>query len=366
MARLKVEALAQYHDAHGTPLRSRIFGAIAEQNRLWSGPSAPALNKLVNTSVFRWMAEIFLGISRHRRLPEVAEQSFVDWFEARSTAPNTAPNAEAHAESNPPPNAGSTIDPAGESNIAKTVVLFNDTFNTYNYPQTSIAATKFLEAAGFKVVLPGHRCCGRPMISKGLVEQAKLYAAQTIDRLYPYAALGYPIIGLEPSCLLTLQDEYRSLLPGDPRVAVVAKCSILFDEFVASEAEGGRLKLTFRKTDTGILLHGHCHQKALAGTESTLSALRLTTNQPVKEIDSGCCGMAGSFGYEKEHYELSMQIGEQRLFPAVRQAGRELEIAATGVSCREQIEHGTGRIARHPAEILWDAVDKNSINKTTE
>jgi FAD/FMN-containing dehydrogenase/Fe-S oxidoreductase len=339
MTRLKVEALAQYHDVHGIPMRSRVFGLIAEQNRLWSGAVAPVLNKIVHTRAFRWLGEHVIGISRHRRLPDVAEQSFVDWFETR------APVATADRT---------------------TVVLFNDTFNTYNYPQTSIAATQFLEAAGFNVVLPGHRCCGRPMISKGLVEQARAYASQTIERLNPYAAQGIKIIGLEPSCLLTLKDEYKSLLPGDPRVAVVAEMATLFEEFVVAESEAGRLRVLFEKSDHGIMLHGHCHQKALAGTESSMTALRLTTDFPVKEIDSGCCGMAGSFGYEKEHYDLSQQIGEQRLFPAVRQAGPEYDIAATGVSCREQIVHGTGRTARHPAEILWEAVDKKSITHSTD
>ncbi len=335
MAKLKVEVLAQHHAAHGVPFRSRLFGSIADQNRLRTGSAAPILNYFLGLSSIRWLADRFVGISRHRTFPEVAEVSFVAWFE-KNEAERSDDN---HAAGDRPK-----------------VVLFNDTFNTYNYPEVAIAATRFLETAGFDVILPGHHCCGRPMISKGLVSEARSCAEDTVSRLYPYAAKGYRIVGLEPSCLLTLQDEYHSLLPGDSRVAVVAEKAVLFEEFVIDLSANGNLDIVFSDDSKNILFHGHCHQKALTGTASSIAALGLPAHYKVKEIDSGCCGMAGSFGYEKEHYALSQKIGEQRLFPAVRAAEDDVIIATPGVSCREQIWHGTGRKAFHPAEILWDAV----------
>jgi Fe-S oxidoreductase len=240
---------------------------------------------------------------------------------------------------------------------SKKVVLFNDTFNTYNYPHTAIAATELLEAAGFEVILPGHACCGRPMISKGLVHKARRAARQTVDRLFPLAEQGLPIIGLEPSCLLTLRDEYYYLLPGErPRVKLIAEQSYMFEEFIASLADRGELNLDFKEETREVLLHGHCHQKALIGTGPSKRTLSQPPGYRVTEVDSGCCGMAGSFGYEAEHYDISMAMAERRLLPAVRQKDETTIIAAAGVSCRQQIKHGTGRQALHPAEVLRQAL----------
>ncbi|MCI0393779.1 MAG: FAD-binding oxidoreductase, partial [Chloroflexi bacterium] len=236
------------------------------------------------------------------------------------------------------------------------VVLFHDTFNTYNDPHIAIAATQVLEAAGFEVLLPGHRCCGRPMISKGLVKEARAAAQDTVARLAPLAEAGLPIVGLEPSCLLTLRDEYLYLLPNDPRARLVAEHAYLFEEFIARLADEGKLNLAFTDTPRRLLLHGHCHQKALVGTGPTKRVLTLPPNYTVTEVDSGCCGMAGSFGYEAEHYDISLKMAERRLLPAVRSATAETIIVAPGTSCRHQIAHGAGRQALHPAEVLRDAL----------
>ena len=233
----------------------------------------------------------------------------------------------------------------------KKVVLFNDTFNTFNYPHVSIAATEVLEAAGFEVILPGHWCCGRPMISKGLVDKARAAAKDCIEKLSPFAEQGIPIVGLEPSCLLTLRDELLMLVPDDPRGPVIAKNAFLFEEFIAKLAEEGELDLKFKQAADKVLLHGHCQQKALAGTDTSKQTLGAAGCE-VEEVDSGCCGMAGSFGYEAEHYDISQAMGERRLLPAVREAGEATTIVAAGVSCRQQIKHGTGRQALHPAEVL--------------
>ena len=238
------------------------------------------------------------------------------------------------------------------------MVLFNDTFNTYNDPHIAIAATEVLEALGYQVLLPGHRCCGRPMISKGLVGPARKAASETVSKLAPFARQSIPIIGLEPSCLLTLKDEYLYLLPGNEDAQIVADNALMFEEFIATLADSGELDGVFQNTPQSILLHGHCHQKALVGTGPSVKALSAPGYQ-VSEIDSGCCGMAGSFGYEKEHVDISLKMAERRLLPAIRDAKSETIVVAAGTSCRHQIEHGADKRAYHPAEVLRDALKKD-------
>ncbi len=330
MAKIKTEFLAQYYDKNGVPFRSRIFADIAFWSHLSSGLTAPPANWVLGNPLVRWGMEKFMGISHQRQLPPFAGEPFTRWFARRT----------------PPVQKGS-----------KKVVLFNDTFNTFNYPHVSIAATEVLEAAGFKVILPGHKCCGRPMISKGLVKQARRAAQDTINRLFPLAGQGLPVVGLEPGCLLTIRDEYFYLLPHDKeRVKLVADHCFTFEEFFAKLANEGELSLEFDETPQQVLLHGHCHQKSLVGTEPSKQILSLPANFSVEEVDSGCCGMAGSFGYEAEHYDISMAMAERRLLPAVRKQEDGTIIAAAGVSCRQQIKHGTGKQAQHPAEILRAAM----------
>jgi Fe-S oxidoreductase len=199
---------------------------------------------------------------------------------------------------------------------------------------------------------------GRPFISKGLVDKARKAAQSTLKRLMPYVEMNMTIIGLEPSSLLSFRDEYFYLLPGDSRVNELADQALTFEEFIAKKAQEGKLNGSFTENRAQIVLHGHCHQKALVGTEPSIKCLSLPANYEVFEIDSGCCGMAGSFGYEVEHYDLSMKMGERRLFPAVREAESGAIIVAAGASCRQQILHGTGRRALHPAEVLRDALVK--------
>jgi FAD/FMN-containing dehydrogenase/Fe-S oxidoreductase len=329
MAKIKFEFLAQYREAHGTPTRARLFGDIHRVSRLSSGPLAPVVNRMMQSRPMRRVMEQVAGISREPTLPAFAREPFTEWFANHSS---------------PAPTAGK-------------VVLFNDTFNTYNHPRPARAATELLEAAGYEVILSEHGCCGRPMISKGLVEKARAAARSTVDRLAPYAADGIPIVGLEPSCLLSLRDEYAYLLPDDDRVEILADRAYMLEEFIARQADDEALDLTFTDEPREILLHGHCHQKSLVGTVPTREMLRLPPNYSVTEVDSGCCGMAGSFGYEKEHYEVSMTMAERRLLPAVRSAGENTLIAAAGTSCRHQIADGTDRQALHPVEILWEAVE---------
>jgi Fe-S oxidoreductase len=322
MAKLKFEFLDHYYRANGLPLRNRIFGAIERINRLGSR-LAPSSNWLANLSINRWMMETFAGIDRRRPLPSFAAETFEDWFRAR---------------------------PWGSDGAKAEIVLFHDTFNNFNTPEVAIAATRFFRRCGYRVELVDKKCCGRPMISKGMLGQAKENAAWNVDRLEPFAARGTPIIGLEPSCILTLRDEYPDFLRSDA-AKTVADHTYLFEEFVMREHEAGRMTFEGKGQGQKVLLHGHCHQKALVGTAPTVGILR-AAGFNVSEIDSGCCGMAGSFGFEREHYDLSVAIGNRRLAPAVKAAGADVHIVAPGISCRQQIDHLAKRRAKHPAELM--------------
>ncbi len=324
MAKIKYEFLDHYHRANGLPLRNRMFGAIETLNRVGSA-LAPVSNWLANSVPNRWLMEIFTGIDRRRPLPQFATESFADWFRGHKVEGDGA---------------------KGE------VVLFHDTFNNFNTPNVAIAATRFLEKSGYRVLLVDKKCCGRPMISKGMLSAAKENAAWNVERLLPYAEKGTPIVGLEPSCLLTLRDEYPEFIRTNA-AKKVAENSFLLEEFVMREVNAGRLKINANAKGKKVLLHGHCHQKALVGTAPTVAMLK-AAGYEVSEVDSGCCGMAGSFGFEKEHYDLSTKIGNRRLAPAVKSASDDSEIVAPGISCRQQIEHLAGRKAKHPAELLLE------------
>ena len=330
MAKLKYEFLGNYFKANGLPRRNRIFGNIAKYSA-WGSRLAPFSNWLAASPIGKLFSNHFLGVHPNRSAPGFARQTFPQWFRSRRRG--------------------------GDSQVAatQTVVLLNDTYMNYNYPGVGKAAVALLEAAGFKVELADAPCCGRPMISKGMLDAAAANAAHNVSLLHAYAGQGIPIIGCEPSCLLTLRDEYPQLVPG-PEAATVAQHSYLIDEFLVRLRAEGRLELEFKDLEKKVLFHAHCHQRSLAGTAPSLDALRLPPGYQVELVNAGCCGMAGSFGYEKEHYDLSMTIGAEALFPAVNAKGPDWEVAVMGVSCRQQIEHGTGRNARHLAEVLAEAL----------
>ena len=326
MAKLKYEFLYHYYQANGLPLRNRVFGRVAKLSAL--GARTPRLSNALNAlPPVRWLLEKIVGIDRRRPLPTLATETFEDWFRGH------APPASA---------------PRGE------VVLFHDTFVTYNTPEIGRAAVRLLEGAGYRVVLVDRKCCGRPLISKGMLDEAREHAAWNVARLAPYARRGVAIVGLEPSCSLTLRDEWVDLLRTDDARAV-AEQSLLLEQFLLRERERG---LTLRFADghgRKVLLHGHCHQKAMVGTAPTVAVLTWA-GYDVSEVDSGCCGMAGSFGFEREHYDLSVALGNRRLAPAVKAADPHTLVVAPGISCRQQIEHLAGRRAKHPAEALAEAL----------
>jgi FAD/FMN-containing dehydrogenase/Fe-S oxidoreductase len=328
MAKLKYEFLDHYHRANGLPLRNRIFAGIETLNRIGSR-LAPFSNWAANSTLNRFLMEWLAGVDRRRPLPLFASEPFEVWFRRHKIE--------------------------GDGSRGQ-VVLFHDTFNNFNTPNVALAATRFLEQVGYRVTLVDKKCCGRPMISKGMLGEAKNNAGWNVERLWPHAEKGTPIVGLEPSCLLTLRDEYPEFL-RTPEAKKVAEQSFLLEEFIARELKAGKLPLKARGGRRKALLHGHCHQKALTGTAATIAVLG-EAGYDVSEVDSGCCGMAGSFGFEKEHYDLSLVIGNRRLAPAVKTARAEVEIVAPGISCRQQIEHLTGRKAKHPAELLWETISE--------
>jgi len=323
MAKLKYEFLAHYQAKHGTPIRSRMFGNIAALNRL--GSITPGIaNWSFRNKRIRGMLERYAGIDSRRTLPALSPMTFRDWFMSR---PQPKPATKGK------------------------VILWDDTHLSYNELEIGQAAVRVLEAAGFEVhLLKDRRCCSRPLISKGLLQNARENAAHNVNLLAPYAAAGIPIIGIEPSCIATLRDEYPDLLRTEES-RIVAQRSFFIEEFLINL---GDMNLPFvkPKTPQNILVHGHCYQKALVGTGPLLKMLRALPDTTVTEIPSGCCGMAGSFGYEHEHYEVSMAAGEDRLFPAVRQASADTLIVASGTSCRHQIADGTDRTAIHPVVAL--------------
>jgi FAD/FMN-containing dehydrogenase/Fe-S oxidoreductase len=329
MAKLKYEFLAHYNEANGVPLRSRMFAHIHTFSRLAAAWPSLANWTLTNPGVRRAL-DRFAGIDSRRKLPLFATQTFENWFTHRPKSEIRNPKSE----------------------IAGKVVFFHDTFINYNYPDIGKAATQLLEAAGYEVRLAQRRCCGRPMISKGLAEAARENADFNVRQLHPFVDQGYSIVGCEPSCILTFRDEYPDLIKGR-HVADVAKASFLLQEFIVKEKQAGRWKLEFKRQQDKALIHGHCHEKALIGSRYLKEAMALAYS--VEEVDSGCCGMAGSFGYEKEHYDVSIAIGRRRLFPAVEKNAGAVVIAP-GISCRQQVEHATGRRPLHPAEALVRAL----------
>ncbi len=325
LSRIKSEWLDKYWKAHPMPARTRLFAYMAALARTAPPRLSAASNWFTRRGAVRGALQRTLGISARRTLPAFAPVPFTDWFAARSW-------------------------PEG----ARTVVLFADTFNNYNKPETAQAAAEFFHRTGHTVLVPSARaCCGRTFISKGLLAEARRTLAEALGLLYPYAEQGLPIVGLEPSCILTFRDELAAFFPGDPRAARLAAATFTFEEYVAREEVFAGLR--WKPAPPDVLLHGHCHQKALVGTGPAERALALPGGN-VAVVDAGCCGMAGAFGYEAEHYDVSIAMAEHRLAPAVRAADARTVIAAAGFSCRSQIADTTGRTALHPAEILLGAL----------
>lgn len=332
MARLKAEWQQHWNDVHGVPLRSRLVAGSAAAMR-WASMAPWAYNLAVSTPGVSHLLKRFMGFAQRRSLPHLHPTTLSAWFRSRPAARGPRPNGR--------------------------VYLFCDEFtDTLDVP-VGIKAVELLEALGYEVVIPRHVDSGRAQLSKGLVREARTLAARNVELLADLVTDDAPLVGIEPSAILGFRDEYPDLVPEPLAAAArrLAPRTLLVDEFLAREAARGRITAdAFTAESRTIKLHGHCHQKALASLDPTVAMLSLPRRYEVDLIPSGCCGMAGSFGYEREHFDLSMQIGGLVLFPAVRAAAADVLLAAPGTSCRHQIKDGTGRTALHPVEILHAAL----------
>ena len=333
IAKLKAEFLQNYHDTNGVPMRSWIVARFAESARLAS--LAPALyNAVLQTPALRRIANKLLGFHPDRTMPRLNPISLRRWATRRTP-----------------------LRPLRERKGR--IHLFCDEFTNFNDLDAGIATVELLELLGYEVKFPVHAESGRASLSKGLVRRAKIFAEENVRRLAPIVTDAEPLIGIEPSAILGFRDEYTALVDPLLREAArnLAPHCLQLDEFIDREIAAGCIDASlFTREQKTIHLHGHCHQKSLASLDTTVRMLGLPENYTVNVIPSGCCGMAGSFGYESEHYAVSMNVGELVLFPAVRAAANDALVAAPGTSCRHQIHDGTGRTALHPAQILRAAL----------
>lgn len=331
LARLKSEVLQLRHDRYGVPLRDKLIGAAPELAARLSGPAAGLVNRVNASRPMRRLLERLVGLDARRTPPAYAREPFGAWLAGRT----------------------------GLSAPDRRVVLFDDTYLNYHEPHLGRAAVELLEACGYEVLVARAGCCQRPRISRGLLREAKRRGEQTLRRLDPFLEQGLPVLVCEPSCAAALGDDLPELI-DDEALGERAKRGVrMIDEFLAAELEAGRLAAGLEPVASEILIHGHCHQKALYGTGAINRLLSAAGTATVREIDSGCCGLAGGFGYEHEHYELSVKVGEDRLLPALR-AAPSATIVACGFSCRHQIADLAGRRALHLVEAIFPNPERRS------
>jgi Fe-S oxidoreductase len=334
MSTLKAEFLYQYYKTNGVPLRSKAIANIGKLNGL--GALVPGLtNFMLSNSLTSGMMKRFLGVAKDRSLPTLHKQTLRAWF--RKT--------------------GKALPVQGI--LKRKVYFFCDEFTNFNDTDIGITAIKLLKALGYEVAMPKHAESGRAHMSKGLLDEAQQMAQENVTVFKDIVSEKTPLLGVEPSAILGFRDEYPKLVKEEDQASAKAlgQNALMLEEFLFREIEKGNITADqFAERPQTILLHGHCHQKALSRVEQSAWVLGLPKGHQVEIIPSGCCGMAGSFGYEAEHYELSMQVGEQVLFPAVRKAEKTTVIAAAGTSCRHQIKDGTKKQAMHPIEIMYKSL----------
>lgn len=333
VAKMKAEFLQHYYDANGIPFRTRVIANFTKSQAL--GSIVPSIyNALIANNFTSKIIKKIVGFAPDRSLPKVGKTTLRSWKKQR--------------------------DKKQQSKAAnRRVYLFCDEFTNYNDVEIGITAIQLLEKLGYEVVLPYHMESGRTYLSKGLIRDAKVLANKNVSLLADLVNIDAPLLGVEPSALLTFRDEYPELVDAHlvQKAKHIAQNAFLIEEFLLQEFEAGKISISqFTSEYQLIKLHGHCYQKSLNALTPTEKILGMPTNYKVEMIPSGCCGMAGSFGYEAEHYEVSMQVGELVLLPEVRNAAASTIIAAAGTSCRHQIKDGTARLAKHPVEILWEAL----------
>jgi Fe-S oxidoreductase len=317
VARFKSEFLADYWQRHGTSFEARALGNVSTLAK-WGSRFAPLSNWIAGSGPVRSLNEKLIGVDKRRRLPQFRRKTL------RSLAP---------------------VEPGQPD-----ALLFNDTFTNHYDPEIGLAAIRVMKRAGVRTALAANHCCGRPQISKGLLGTARQMAERNTEALYEGAAAGRPLVFCEPSCLSAVREDAPALLRGERRrkAEKVASVSVLFEEFAAKLMD----RLSLKPGPKSVLLHGHCHQKSMALVGPAKAMLSKIPGASVVDLDAGCCGMAGSFGYGHDHYEVSRAIGERKLFPAVRAKAEGSVVVAAGTSCRHQIADFTGEKAMHPAVLL--------------
>ncbi len=334
VGKMKAEFTQLYYEKHGVPLRSKLIGNFTAQMALAS--TVPwAYNLLFKTPLIRQSLNRVIGFHPDRTMPLLEKTTLRKWF-----AKHERENKQTKQST-------------------KTVYLFCDEFTNYNDVEVGKKTILLMEKLGYQVIIPDHLESGRTYLSKGLVRKAKQIAIRNVELLKSLVAADKPIIGIEPSAILSLRDEYPELMPIEllADAKMIASHTYLFEEWFAAEMDKGNITAEqFTTEPAKVYIHGHCHQKSLSSTTFIKRSLGLVANYQVAEIPSGCCGMAGSFGYEAEHYDVSMQIGGLVLFPTINNLDHNVIIAASGTSCRHQIKDGTGRVSKHSAEILYDAL----------
>jgi Fe-S oxidoreductase len=334
MSSLKAEFLYQYQQANGVPLRARAFANIHQLNTL-GGILPDVYNFFLQQKTLSGVAKKILGVAAERSLPTISKMRLKNWFKKQFS---------------------SSIP---EGKVVKTVYLFIDEFTDWNDTEIGKKAILLLDRLGYQIELLDHAESGRAAISKGLLDHAQRMANRNVQVFADLISAETPLIGIEPSAILSFRDEYPRLVDSKlkKQAKKIAEHTFLIEEFLAQEVNVGHINTSFFHSNSKkLLLHGHCHQKALSKLEDAIQVLSLPENYHVEVIPSGCCGMAGSFGYEAEHYEVSQQIGELVLFPAVRKASGDTILVASGTSCRHQIQDGTGRVAKHVVEVLLEAL----------
>jgi Fe-S oxidoreductase len=323
-----------HHDRRGVPLGYRLVGNLPSTARLVAGPLARLANLASKLPGYAWLLEKVTGMDRRRPLPPFATRPLAKLLRDRENAPKSS---------------GAAKSEGGNGRLGK-VVLFDDTYANYMEPHVGLAAVELLEGCGYEVVLANAGCCQRPRLSKGLVRAAKRHGMKTMQNLDVFAREGLPILCLEPSCASALADDLPDLIDDEELGRRVASCVKMIDVFLNEEIAAGKIAPLEASADD-FLLHGHCHQKAEFGTAAIHGHFARMSDVTCDEVDSGCCGMAGSFGYE--HYDVSRKVGEDRLFPAVRDAVREGKtIIAYGISCRHQLHDFLDVRAKHWVEVV--------------
>jgi FAD/FMN-containing dehydrogenase/Fe-S oxidoreductase len=342
VAKLKAEFLQQYYDANGVPFRSKLIANFTKSAKL--GSVVPSLyNFAVGNKAIGGLIKKMSGFAIKRSMPTMYKTTLRSWYKRHK---HQGPSIKVQGSSD-------------KHQASGVVYLFCDEFTNYNDTEIGIKAILLLEKLGYEVLMTEHEESGRTWLSKGLIRKGKEIANKNISIFSPIISADVPLIGIEPSAILTFRDEYIDLATDEnfEKAKALSKNVFLIDDFLASEMAKGNIdKALFTTDKKELVLHGHCQQKSLTGVAASVSILSFPANYTVSTIPSGCCGMAGSFGYEKEHYDLSMKIGELVLLPAVRKQTEDVIIAAPGTSCRHQIKDGTGRKAKHPVEVLYEAL----------